>query len=201
MTWVSTHADDLSHRRIILLEWTIGGATYRWAEWDIPIVTSGTTGAPAARWTPFGFSVSGVSSRQSELSVEATISLGNADGIAYALISAAGGCAGTAIKIWEAWLDPNGITMVSQQETLLLSGVVNYPSITPETVELKTSPPAALQEVTIPRRIYSITGSAIFKSSLCGYVGAATSCDKLYATCLGLGNSTRFCGFYQLEEK
>lgn len=201
MTWVSSHAADASHRRVLLLEWTVGGSTYRWAAWDVPVVTSGSTGAAAARWTPFGFAVSGISSRQGELAGEATIEIQNADGVVSAIILAAGGCAGTAIAAWEAWLDPAGETMVSQQEQLILSGLVNAPTITPESVEVTTSPPAALEQIPIPRRLYSTNGTAVFKSSLCGYVGAGTSCDRTYSACTAFSNQARFCGFYRLDPR
>lgn len=34
-----------------------------------------------------------------------------------------------------------------------------------------------------------------FKSTLCGYTGGVTTCDRTFATCTTLGNQTRFGGF------
>lgn len=201
MTWVSSHAADANHRRILLLEWTLAGTTYRWASWDVPVVTSGSTGAAAARWTPTGFAVSGISSRQGELAAEANIEIQNADGVVSALILAAGGCAGSAIAIWEAWLDPAGNTTVSQQEVALLAGLVNAPKITAETVELTTSPPGALEQIPIPRRTYSTNCTFVFKSSACGYAGGGASCDRTYSACTAFSNQARFGGFYRLDER
>lgn len=201
MTWITSHAADASHRRILLLEWTVGGSTYRWASWDIPVVTSGSTGASAARWTPLGFSVSGISTRQGDLAAEATIDLQNSDGIISAVILAAGGCAGTVLNIWEAWLDPAGNTTVSQQETLLLAGVVDEPTITADTVTLTTAPIAALEQIPIPRRTYSTNCTFVFKSSACGYVGAGTTCDRTYSACTAFANEARFGGFFRLDER
>lgn len=198
MTWVDSHAADASHRRVLLLKWTVGGSTYYWADWDVPVVTPGS---PPTRWTPFGFAVSGISSRQGDLSREATVEMQNGDGVVSAIVLAAGGAAGTALEIWEAWLDPAGETMVSQQEQLLLSGLVNSSTITPAAVTLTTSPPAALEEIPIPRRTYSTNCTFVFKSSSCGYVGAGTACDRTYSACTAFSNQARFGGFYRLDER
>jgi len=199
MTWISSHATDQNHRRILLLEWTIGGSTYYWAAWDVPVVTTGLTGAPAARWTPKGFTVSGISSRQGELIAEATIEIENGDGVTSAIVLAAGGSAGSTVKVWEAWLNPTGDTSVSEQDVCLVSGLGNSLSIQPEAVTLKTSPPASIKDVPIPRRLYSTNCTVGFKSASCGYAGVGTSCDRFYATCLSYSNEARFCGFYRLE--
>lgn len=201
MTWLSSHAADASHRRIYLLQWTLGGTTYQWCAWDIPVVTSGSTGAPAARWTPFGFSVSGISTRQGDMAAKASIQLQNADGIMAAAILAAGGAAGTPLAIWEAWLDPAGDTTTSQQEAALLAGVVDRPSITAESITLTTAPPAALEQIPIPRRTYSTNCTFVFKSSACGYAGAGTTCDRTFSACTAFSNQARFGGFYRLDER
>lgn len=200
MAWVDSHAGDSQHRRYYLLEWLIGAATYRWTDCDLPIVTTGSTGAPAATWQPMPFSASGLSTRGAEAVASATIQFGSADGVVSSIVlgSSAGG---TPIKVWQAWLDPTAANVISQQEQLVLAGQVDTWELDPAVVSLKTAPLVPLAGLRIPRRIYSTTCSFQFKGPACGYAGAEVECDRSYNRCQALGNFARFGGFTGLQAR
>lgn len=193
MTWIDSHATDQTHRRVILMEWTIGGSTYYWAAWDVPIVTSGANGAPAAVWTPWGLSVSGVTWQQDKLTEQAQIVLEPSATVQALLVY--GGASGTPLKIWEAWLNPSGETTVPEQERLILQAIVDAWRLTPDGAELTTAPPVAADGVPIPRRTYGTTCSFRFKGEACQYAGIETSCDHSWSRCGVLSNQTHFGGF------
>lgn len=200
MTWVDSHGADSQHRRYYLLEWVVGVTTYRWTDCDIPIVTSGSTGAPAATWSPKPFALSGISTRQAEAIASATIEFGSSDGIVSAIVLGAS-VGGTPIRIWQAWLDPAAGNVISQQEQLVLSGQLDRWELTPATVSISTAPLIPLAGVRIPRRVYATTCSFQFKGPACGYAGAETECDRSIGRCTTLGNHARFGGFTGLQAR
>lgn len=199
MTWIDTHAGDGTQRVFRLIKWVIG-STYYWTDSDIPIVTGGSSAAPAARWTPMPFIVGGISLEQASEAAEAEIEFGSADGVISALVLG-NVAAGTSITIYEAWLDPTASTSISQQERLLLAGRLTRWNLTAENVTVRTAPIVPLAGITIPRRLYATTCSFGFKSTACGYAGAGTDCDRSIAACTAFGNQARFGGFQTLQPR
>jgi hypothetical protein len=54
----------------------------------------------------------------------------------------------------------------------------------------------AIPSVTLgPREDYTSTCRFRFKSARCGYSGIVTTCNRLYSTCVTIGNAPRFGGF------
>lgn len=199
MTWIDTHASDGTQRVFRLIKWVIG-STYYWTDSDIPIVTGGSSAAPAARWLPMPFIVGGISLEQASEAASAEIEFGSADGVISALVLG-NVAAGTSITIYEAWLDPTASTSISQQERLLLAGRLTSWQVTAENVVVRTAPIVPLAGITIPRRIYSTTCSFAFKGAACGYAGVGTDCDRSIAACTAFGNQTRFGGFQTLQPR
>lgn len=198
MTWISTHADDAQHWRVILVDWNISGTHYRWTNYDIPIVTSGSAGATAATWSPMPFTISGISTTQGEASSRAQIDIGNADG---AFTSFAWVASNTQITVYEAWLDPTANNVISQQEVTLLTATVDSWVLTPAAFSLYLSPLSPLVSTRIPRRQITVQCSFQFKGPACGYAGAETECNRTPARCTALLNQTRFGGFPRLDSK
>lgn len=71
-----------------------------------------------------------------------------------------------------------------------------------ETVGIKIScPNPYLQSFPMWKLHGSLCQYPVFKETRCGYVGAATSCDRTLATCISLSNSSRFGAFLGLSRE
>lgn len=198
MTWIDTHASDTEHRRVILLDWLIGSTHYRWAAYDVPVVTTGSAGAPSDTWNPRGFSVDGISTRQGEAAGSARVLFGNANGGLNPLVWSA---ANTRVTVYEAWLNTTGKTTIPEQEVTLFAGVVNSWELTPETLTLFLTALNPFSAILIPRRMITSTCSVQFKGPACGYAGAETDCNRTLARCQALSNDARFGGCARLDPR
>lgn len=192
MTWIDSHAGDAEQHHVALFDWLLGGTNYRRAAHDVPVVTAGTNGAPAASWTglPFEFDVQQDS---------ATLSIPNGYHVIGSGVTSA---EGSTIVLYEAWLDPAGLTHASQQERIAFSGRVNAWQIDDQILILHLVPADLLATIRLPRRpVTPLCGYVEFKGTSCGYAGATTSCDRTLGTCQSLFNSARFGGWFRLDAR
>lgn len=192
MTWIDSHAADAEQHHVTLFDWLLSGTNYRRAAHDVPVITTGSNGAPAASWAGLPFEI--------EIQPDsATLSIPNGY---YAIGSGVTSAEGSTIVIYEAWMDPAGVTHGSQQERIVFSGRVNAWQIENQVLGLHLVPADLLATIRLPRRpITPVCGYVAFKGTLCGYSGATTSCDRTLATCQSLLNNARFGGWLRLDAR
>lgn len=197
MGWIDSHAADELRLTAFLIRFDFGAMTY-WTTFDANVVTSGTSAAPAATWTPAPVAVTGISARQGQVTGDVTLTIADEDTV-IAAATYLGNVRGAAVDIWEAWIDQATGSTAPEEEILLFSGWVDGIELSTGadamSARLMLVPGASLAQVVLPRRVVGAMGSAEFKDADCGYVGVATSCAKTVAACAALGNQERFCGF------
>ena len=103
------------------------------------------------------------------------------------------------ITLTEVWFDATTTDAAIQASGayVIASGVQEGISWTAAALSLRVVPPTTTASDTPglgPRWTVDKCSYRTFKGLECGYAGATASCDRLYATCQGLGNSARYGG-------
>jgi hypothetical protein len=196
-TYINAHLGDgndgVNHITAFLLCELVGeSATYRFTDAPIAIAWDGHT------WLNVSFTISEmVADGEGELSCSVTFE--DASKVIRA-IAFAENLQDNSITVWEAWADP--ATNVVQGVDVIAQGITDGVRCMGEDTGIPTA-------VVTVRSVYGASGQAvgptqeylrncryfIFKGPQCKYAGGATSCDRLYSTCLTLANTINFGGF------
>lgn len=100
---------------------------------------------------------------------------------------------GNVVKIGRLYFNPQDAS--TQHHVILFVGVISSFSVDDTDIRLSIVSDLYGGGMTGARRLVSPTCQFKFKDEItCGYVGAATTCDKLFATCEGYNNKHRFGG-------
>lgn len=89
----------------------------------------------------------------------------------------------------------NSNTLIPIGKAILFDGFIDSVDVDHERGQFQIFNHFILWKRKIPRRIHTATCPWVFKSSLCGYTGAQTACDKSYDRCIELANTDWFGGF------
>lgn len=197
-TYSTTIQDEFQSKELrpfYLLSMTIGGTTYRYTDCDVPIVLTNT-------YNPRGFSFQPVKYSMGSVVDQLTFSIDNLDSTFTALFtgSTPQGSATTlqivvlddsydivsgAVTIFEGELDSWDLN-----EAVLKATVTNQFHQWTQTT-LSKHPPSCRWKV--------FNSSTLGSSGVeCASTAGAAWCDRTYARCLALNNSTNFGGFRYL---
>lgn len=192
--WIDAHRADPFRATFWLVEIAFA-VPQRLTDCDQPIVFDGDT------YGPMPLRVDGVASDSSGISSGASVAIGAADDYWPTLLAAlAEDERHPEVTIHEAWLDVTTMSPTPAAVRTVGRFRVEAAEITPTEARLTLGPAADPTLGRIPFREYGsgLCTYRVFKGAQCGYAGAATSCDRTYATCTGLSNQARFGGFRSL---
>lgn len=134
--------------------------------------------------------------------IKMNVRIGNADAAFGILVSGfIGASRSPAAVVYEVWLDAaaENVVVTPGNGYALISGRVDSPSWDSEWVSFSVVPVLDGTAEKVPSLIYGTTCvHRRFKGTGCGYVGAATSCNRSRAACAALGNTDRFLAFPEL---
>jgi hypothetical protein len=121
------------------------------------------------------------------------IQLSNIGDVFYSAIFDSSGFAGTRLQITLGLLD---ITTKAFIGTLnVFDGKINSFKINDKFIKITVSSNLSNWNKQIPFRTTSALCYKVFKSTLCGYTGAQTLCNRSWDRCNVLGNTDNFGGF------
>jgi hypothetical protein len=174
----------------ILLSWTIDGTTYRYTDCDVPIHLTNT-------YTPLGFKFSNVKYSLSNIVDKVDIEIDNLDS-AQTAIFVDGTPQGSEVVLSGVFLDSN-LNIVNTSAVTLFEGEIDSWNLTESSLRVTvTSIFYNWNQRTLSKHSPSCRWKQ-FKSTECDYAGASTWCDRTYAKCLALSNSTNYGGFRWLS--
>jgi len=152
-------------------------------------------------YAPFPFNVEPIKNASGPAPVNVRVSAGNLDRSISAAVLAEQ-VQGKEVTIRRAyWSSP----MVHTTPYIYFQGQIDTVTITEDedtaqvTLEIKND--FVRWDKPIPSNQFSITCNHIFKSNTpgCQYTGAESLCDRTYARCVALNNTTRFRGFRHMS--
>lgn len=192
--YIETHRTDPVLRHATLLKLDTSTPQYL-TDADLPVVYGGNTYVPTRSLV-----VSNVvwSSDGTDF-VTANVEIGNGDAAFGVIVSGfTGASRAPGITLYSAWFDL-GQNVTVQAAWTLISGRCDAPTWDSEKVTFRIVPPADGTAEKLPWRTFGTSCThRKFKGGPCGYAGAATSCDRSFASCTTLGNTARFGGFRYL---
>ena len=170
----------------LLLSLAIDGTTHRYTDCDVPIYLTNT-------YRPLGFKFSNVRYSLSNVVDKVDLEIDNLD-LVQTAIFVEGTPQGSAVVLSAVFLDSD-LTIVNTSAVTLFEGEIDSWKLTENSLS-----------VTVTSIFYNWTHRTLskhspscrwkeFKSTECDYAGASTWCDRTYAKCLNLSNSTNFGGF------
>jgi len=190
--YITTHKGDAARSTFWCVELAFP-VVQRFTDCPFPLTISGNVYTPAVLF------VEGVQSSESDpVATSAALTFGSGEGNAWQLLLAALTSAQRhpVVSITEAWADPSGVTGAVQSSRLMLTGRLESAEWDDTQARLTLGPVADPTMSRLPFREYSEKCSIRkFKGLQCKYAGAATSCDRSYATCTSYGNQANFGGF------
>jgi hypothetical protein len=174
----------------ILLSWTIDGTTYRYTDCDVPVHLTNT-------YNPLGFKFSNVKYSLSNIVDKVDIEIDNLDS-AQTAIFVDGTPQGSEVVLSGVFLDSN-LNIVNTSAVTLFEGEIDSWNLTESSLRVTvTSIFYNWNQRTLSKHSPSCRWKQ-FKSTECDYAGASTWCDRTYAKCLTLANSTNYGGFRWLS--
>lgn len=101
---------------------------------------------------------------------------------------------GCEVQVLRAFRDELSSTDCAQ---MVIAGRINSFQVNEGEIEIECIIPISLEQ-RVPRRLFWPLCGWQFKSTACGYSGAATSCARTLTACKALSNQARFGGFPHL---
>jgi len=168
----------------------------RLTDFDQPIVYGGQTFAPAP------LTVDGVASDASGVATgSGGLTIGSGDDYWPTLLAALSADEmHPEVALYEAWLEVATMSPTPAAVRHFRTFRLEAWEVVPLEARLTLGPAADATLGRLPFREYGggLCTFRLFKGPQCAYAGAATSCDRTYATCTALGNAARFGGFLAL---
>lgn len=170
-----------------LLKITLGGTDYHYTDCDIPIYLSSKSYAPLPfRFQPINYSMG-------EIVDKAEIEIDNINQVMTALFVDSTP-QGSDVVLRTVVLDSDNHP-VGDYSAILFQGEIDSWSLDEEKLKIVVSSIfVRWRQNTLSNHSASCRWKA-FKSTECNYTGASTSCDRTYAKCVELSNTTNFGGF------
>jgi len=169
-----------------LLSWTIDGTTRRYTDCDIPIHLTNT-------YSPLGFKFSNVKYSLANIVDKVDIDIDNLD-LVQTAIFVDGTPQGSDVTLSLVVLDSD-LNIIGATATTIFQGEIDSWKLNERALSVTvTSIFYNWSQRTLSKHSPSCRWKQ-FKSTECNYAGASTWCDRTYARCVVLSNSTNFGGF------
>jgi len=169
-----------------LLSWTIDGTTFRYTDCDVPIYLTNN-------YVPLGFKFANIRYSINNIVDKVDIEVDNLDQ-AQTAIFVGGTPQGSDVTLSIVVLDAD-LNIVNSSAVTLFEGEIDEWVLNERRLSVTvTSIFYNWGQRTLSKHSPSCRWKA-FKSTECDYAGASTWCDRTYARCVALANTTNYGGF------
>ena len=169
-----------------LLSWTIDGTTYRYTDCDVPIYLTNN-------YSPLGFKFANIRYSINNIVDKVDVEVDNLDQVQTAIF-VGGTPQGSDVVLSLVVLDAD-LKIVNGSAVTLFEGEIDTWNLNERRLSVTvTSIFYNWGQRTLSKHSPSCRWKA-FKSTECGYVGAADWCDRTYTKCVTLSNTTNYGGF------
>ena len=173
-------------RPFYLLSWTIDGTTLRYTDCDVPIYLTNN-------YAPLGFKFANIRYSINSIVDRVDLEVDNLDQ-AQTTIFVGGTPQGSAVVLSLVVLDSD-LKIVNSSAVTLFEGEIDTWTLNERKLSVTvTSIFYNWSQRTLAKHSPSCRWKA-FKSTECDYAGGSTWCDRTYARCISLANTTNYGGF------
>jgi hypothetical protein len=177
-----------------LIKFFVNGTAYRYTDCEVPITA--TIDSTSQTFYSRQFTISDISYSEDDVVDSMSLKIDNLDQVLSALFIE-NVIAEQSFECWLVVLNSSNVVINTQS---IFNGYMNGFDINESEVNLEVTSIFAKFNQNSYGKHSALCRWKKFKGTECAYSGSATTCDRTYATCVGLGNTANFGGFRYLPD-